>query len=248
MGSSQNGQETKKKRSGWIVVLIILLILLLFCCLVGGVLCWGSQRVPALLNWMYENAENYGFDEEEIEQLFQEFEQGDFDNFIPDGFDPLEELDPNAFEEEGELELDGGSATCQDLSGVLEVELLVGPADAVGLEPVTIGEIPFSVVSGGEIVGSTYLTYEGELEAEWGTYTVYFEGDVFLTGTCQDGSDGDILDLNVEFIGEQRVEVNVGGVVQEYPWSGSADVDISLPVQDGAREGGEGWSFVLRIE
>ena len=242
MDSSQNGQESKKKRSGWIVVLIILLVLLLFCCLVGGILCWGSQRVPGLINRIYENAEEFGFDEDQIEQLFREFEEGDFDELIP------EEFDPNLSGDEGEPEPDGASVSCQGLSGALEVELLVGPADAVGLEPVAIGEIPFSVEGGGQVAGSTYLTYENELEAEWGTFTVYFDGDVFLTGTCQDDDGGGVLDLTVEFVGDQLIEVNVGGVVQEYPWSGSADVAVSLPAQDGARDEGEGWAFVLRLD
>jgi len=248
MESSQNGQETKKKRSGWIVVLIILLVLLLLCCLIGGVLCWGTQRVPDLLNWMYENAEDYGFNEEELEQLFREFNEGDFDNFIPDEFDSLDELAPDVFEEEQELEPLGDIYNCQRLSGVLEVELLVGPAEAAGLEPVTIGEIPFSVGGGGQIAGSTYLSYENELEAEWGSFKVLFDGDVFLTGTCQEEGGGGVLDLTVEFVGDQLVEVNVGGVVQEYPWSGSAEVDVSLPAQDGAREAGEGWAFILRLD
>lgn len=237
MDSSQNGQENKKKRSGWVVVLIILLVLLLICCLIGGILCWGTQRVPDVINWMYENAENYGFDEEELEQLFRDFEGGDFEDFIPDELESFEEFQPG-----------GEAAACQNLSGTLEVELLVGPADAAGLEPVSIGEIPFVVGGEGEIAGSTYLDFEDVLEAEWGTFTVYFDGDVFLTGLCREESGGGVLDLTVEFVGDQLIAVDTGGEVQEYPWSGSADVDVSLPVQDGAREAGEGWAFILRLD
>jgi len=237
MESSQDGQERKNKRSGWIIVLLILLVLLSVCCLVGGVLCWGTQRVPELLRWMYENAEEYGFEDEKIEQFFRDFEQGNFDEYFLDEFESLEELDP-----------EGGLASCQGLNGVLEVELLVGPADAAGLESVTIGEIPFSVVGGEIISGSNYLTYEDVLEKEWGTYAVFFEGDVFLAGTCREGSNGGILDLNVEFVGQQRIEINAGGEVQKYPWSGSAKVELDLPAQDGARDAAEGWAIILHLE
>ena len=39
-----------------------------------------------------------------------------------------------------------GSSRCDSLNGELELQVLVGPAEVVGLEPLAIGSIPFSVV------------------------------------------------------------------------------------------------------
>ncbi len=236
MESSQNEQEPKKKRSGWIIILLILLVFLVFCCLIGSVFCWGSMRLPDLLDWMYENAEDLGFDEEELEDLFQDLEM-----------DFPEETGSDSFEEE-ESDFFGEASSCQGLRGALAVEVLVGPAEIVGLEPVVIGEIPFSVGGDGTVAGATSILYEDVLEKEWGTYTVFFEGDVFLAGECQDGSDGSALDLSVEFTGEQLVVVEFGGSVQEYPWSGTRELNFSMPVVEGAREEGEGWAFELRLD
>ena len=234
MESSQNEQEHKKKRSGWIIILLILLVFLVFCCLVGSVFCWGSMRLPDLIDWMYENAEDLGLDEEELDQLFQDFEMDEF-----------EESEPDVFEQESEPF--GEFSGCQNLGGSLEMELMVGPAEVVGLDPVVIGQIPFSVDEDGIVAGSGSLQYQDVLEKEWGTYTVFFEGDAFLTGVCLDSGDGGELNLTLEFTGEQMVEVDLGGAVQEYPWSGTRELDLSFPVQEGAREEGEGWAFVLQL-
>ena len=64
---------------------------------------------------------------------------------------------------------------CEALSGELEMQVLVGPSEAVGLEPYAVGEIPFSVVSeGGSYVvrGGGAISYQEVLEEEWGTFTV----------------------------------------------------------------------------
>ena len=68
-----------------------------------------------------------------------------------------------------------GSNRCDGLSGELEMKVLVGPSDAVGLEPFGVGSIPFSVVSDGGanvVQGGGAISYQDVLEEEWGTYTV----------------------------------------------------------------------------
>ncbi len=43
-----------------------------------------------------------------------------------------------------------GQNPCEGISGKLEMQLLVGPSEAVGLEPYTFAEIPFQVVKEGD--------------------------------------------------------------------------------------------------
>lgn len=79
------------------------------------------------------------------------------------------------------------ASRCAGLTGKLELQLLVGPADAVRLEPFAVGQIPFSVVSNEEpylVEGAGPITYENALEAVWGTYTVVFDADLAATGEC----------------------------------------------------------------
>ena len=77
---------------------------------------------------------------------------------------------------------------CQGLSGNLKLEILVGPSEAVGLVPVTLGEIPFNILSTGDsyiVEGGGPLEYYSDvLSAAWGTYSVTFEGDTNVSGEC----------------------------------------------------------------
>lgn len=139
---------------------------------------------------------------------------------------------------------------CEGLAGALEMQVLVGPSEAVGLEPVAVGTIPFSVISTGNpylVNGSGDLNLQQELAEEWGTYTVYFDQIVEISGECVGDTSSGVLNLVVSTTGEQLVEVVSEGFQGEYPWSGTNDFDISLPIEEGATAQGEGWIFVLHL-
>ena len=64
------------------------------------------------------------------------------------------------------------SNRCEGLSGELEMQVLIGPSEVAGLEPLAIGNVPFSVVSdeGANIVqGSGSISYQDVLGAECST-------------------------------------------------------------------------------
>lgn len=140
---------------------------------------------------------------------------------------------------------------CQELTAKLELQILVGPSEAVGLEPVTVGEIPFVVLDEGNtymVEGSSKLdSYSDVLSAEWGTYTVTFEGVTVVSGECVSSGDDAELNLNVEMTGEQNVEIIYEGTELNYPWSGTTQIDTTLPVEDGAQQVGEGWILILHL-
>jgi hypothetical protein len=139
---------------------------------------------------------------------------------------------------------------CDGLSGELEMQILVGPADAVGLEPVAVGELPFSIVSEGEpylVQGSGAISYQATLEEAWGTYTVNLDMDGTLAGECLGEPGSEELNITVEMSGEQMVEVRAEGFQGDYPWSGTQALDLSFPIEDGAMAEGEGWAFVLHL-
>ena len=140
---------------------------------------------------------------------------------------------------------------CQGLSGSLEVRVLVGPAVATGMEPLAIGNVPFSVVTdeapyvleGGGAVG-----YDEVLTEEWGTYEVTMDLDVTIGGVCEGEADPAELAMMIEVAGEQMVIVTAEGFQGEYPWSGTYTFEERFPVQEGATAAGEGWEFVLHID
>ena len=139
---------------------------------------------------------------------------------------------------------------CGGLSGVFEVQLLVGPSEAVGLEPYAIGEIPFSVVTAEKpfiIEGANSITYDDVLKEEWGTYTVSFNMDFTLTGECSGEAGTEQLMVDVTMSGDQLVEVDAGEFQGEYPWSGTQEKALNFPLQKGATARGEGWQLVLHM-
>jgi hypothetical protein len=139
---------------------------------------------------------------------------------------------------------------CEGLSGTLELQVLVGPSDAVGLEPLAVGEIPFSVMNDGDsytVQGGGNLTYEDILAEEWGTYTVKFNMDTTVTGTCALTDAGEKLNMNLKASGDQMVEVRAEGFQGDYPWTGTHEFDLSYPLEEGAYQEGEGWMLVLHI-
>jgi hypothetical protein len=142
------------------------------------------------------------------------------------------------------------SSRCQDLSGNFEMQILVGPSDAVGLEPHAVGDIPFSVVSASEpylIEGSNQLDYSDILTEEWGSFTVTFNMQVTVSGECIPGEGVEELHAHLDMSGNQLVVVESEGFKGEYPWSGDHAFDLVFPLQEGASASGEGWAFVLHV-
>lgn len=139
---------------------------------------------------------------------------------------------------------------CQGLAGALEVQVLVGPAEAAGLEPVAVGEIPIAVVSEAPpyvVEGGGAISYEAVLEKEWGTYAVTMDMDVAVNGECEAPENEGTLQLRIEMSGEQMVEVDAEGFQGEYPWAGEHELQVAFPLEDGATAEGEGWTFVLHL-
>lgn len=139
---------------------------------------------------------------------------------------------------------------CEGLSGELEMQILVGPADVVGLEPFAVGNIPFSVVSEGGanvIEGGGAISYQDVLVQEWGTYTVVFDLEAVVSGTCEGDEQGGVLNMTVQTSGDQLVEVRAEGFQGDYPWTGSHEFNLVFPIEAGAKAEGEGWTFLLHL-
>ena len=148
-------------------------------------------------------------------------------------------------------QLTEASRPCTGLSGSLEMQILVGPSEAVGMEPVAVGEIPFSVVSQGEtdaIEGGGPINFAEQVyEAEWGTYSVTFAADTQVSGKCESSDKGEVLDMVIVMEGEQMVSVRAEGFSGDYPWSGTQTLEVRLPAEDGVSQSGEGWTLVLHL-
>jgi hypothetical protein len=139
---------------------------------------------------------------------------------------------------------------CEGLGGSLEMQVLVGPAEAVGLEPVAVGSIPFSVISDGGVniaQGNGSITYQDVLAEAWGTYTVNLDMQASMGGECETNEQNGVLNFTVTMSGEQLVEVEAQGFQGSYPWSGTHDLSLSFPIVEGATAQGEGWVFVLHL-
>ena len=139
---------------------------------------------------------------------------------------------------------------CAGLSGEIEVQVLVGPAEVVGLEPVAVGAVPFSVTTDEEpfaVQGGGPISYADILAEKWGTYEVTLDLQNTISGECVAEADGPTLQLVFKMAGEQMVEVEAEGFQGEYPWSGEQSLDVSFPLVDGATAEGEGWILVLRL-
>ena len=130
------------------------------------------------------------------------------------------------------------------------MQVLVGPAEVVGLEPCAVGSIPFSVTSDDEpytVQGGGDISYADTLGAEWGTYEVTLDLQTTLSGECVAGAGGEALQLRLDMAGQQMVEVQAEDFHGEYPWSGEVSLDLSFPLTDGATAQGEGWVLVLHL-
>lgn len=140
---------------------------------------------------------------------------------------------------------------CAGLAGELEVMVLVGPAEVVGLEPHSVGNIPFAVVTDEApylIQGGGGLEYADILTKEWGTYEVTMNLDFVITGDCDaDGNSGELA-LAVEITGSQMVEVIAEGFQGKYPWEGTHPFDFTFPLEEGSSFAGEGYTFILHLK
>jgi hypothetical protein len=139
---------------------------------------------------------------------------------------------------------------CQGLAGQLEIQVLVGPAEAVGLEPVAVGSVPFTVTTSNPpylVEGQGPISYEATLTERWGTYTVTMDMDTAVQGDCSGEAGSEQLSLVLEMTGEQLVVVEAEGFQGEYPWEGTQTRDLAFPLEEGATAEGEGWAVVLHL-
>jgi hypothetical protein len=139
---------------------------------------------------------------------------------------------------------------CAGLSGSLEVRVLVGPADVVGLESFAVGSVPFAVTSDAApyyIQGGGPISYADVLVQEWGTYAVTMDLQMTIVGECVGGAGEERLEMTVEMTGEQMVEVDAEGFHGEYPWAGTHTLNVVFPLVEGATAAGEGWELVLHL-
>lgn len=142
------------------------------------------------------------------------------------------------------------ASRCQGLVGQLEVQVLVGPAEAVGLEPVAVGNVPFAVTSSEPpylVTGQGPISYEASLSQEWGTYAVTMDMETTVQGECGGDAGSEELALVLEMGGEQLITVDAGGQHWEYPWAGTQTRELAFPLEEGATAEGEGWAVVLHL-
>ncbi len=148
--------------------------------------------------------------------------------------------------------VDDDKNPCDGVTGNIELQILIGPSDAVGLEPYSVGEIPFSIVSEADSYriegGGPVEFYEEILSENWGTFTVKFDAQTVLSGTCIATDDYRTLNLTMLTTGEQVVEVRAEGFQSDYPWSGTPEIKVSLPLEEGSFVEGEGWSLILHLD
>jgi len=139
---------------------------------------------------------------------------------------------------------------CRGLTANLEVRILAGPAEAVGLEPVAIGQVPIAVTSEKPLYlvsGGGPISYSATLTEEWGTYQVTMDLDLAVNGECLPQPGAGQLNLVVDLTGNQLVKVEGGSFQGEYPWSGAVSQHAILAVEDGATAEGEGWMLILHL-
>jgi hypothetical protein len=142
------------------------------------------------------------------------------------------------------------ASRCEGLVGQLEVQVLVGPAEAVGLEPVAVGNVPFAVTTSAPpylVEGQGPISYEATLTEEWGTYAVTMDMEAAVQGECSGEAGSEQLTLVLEMAGEQLVVVEAEGFQGEYPWAGTQTRDLAFSLEEGATAQGEGWAVVLHL-
>ena len=139
---------------------------------------------------------------------------------------------------------------CLGLVGELEIQVRVGPADAVGLEPHSVGYLPFAITTEKEpylIQGSGDLNYNDILVDEWGSYEVTMTMAGTISGTCVSDGAGGLLTMDLELAGTQLVVVISDGFSANYPWEGTTPFFLSFPLEEGSSIEGEGYVIVLHL-
>ena len=140
---------------------------------------------------------------------------------------------------------------CEGLAGELEIQVLVGPSEAVGLTPYAVGSIPFVVTKtdGAYLIeGSGSFDFADGLGAEWGTFEVTMEMSGTIEGTCIADDQTEELDVFLEMTGSQQIIVTVDGYSQTFPWEGTLPFDLTFPIEEGAVMEGEGYAIVLHLK
>jgi hypothetical protein len=132
----------------------------------------------------------------------------------------------------------------------MEVQVLVGPAEAVGMEPLAVGSVPFAVATNEApfvVQGGGGISYADVLVERWGTYEVTLDLETNISGECVAEGDSPTLELVLDMTGQQLVKVEAEGFQGEYPWSGNQSLNLSFPLVEGATAQGEGWVMVLHL-
>ena len=174
-------------------------------------------------------------------------------NFDPDDFIPWDFI-PKGDDPEMEEFLPGDpsdDSICEGLSGNFEMQVLVGPSEAVGLTPFGIGTIPFSVENdqGSYLVqGEGTIDYEDVLEFQGGTFTVFFDMVGEIDGVCTQIDDGGVMDFTFNMTGDQVFIVDSANGQTEYPKYFEYEFEYSFPVVDGATESGLEWALILHLD
>jgi len=89
--------------------------------------------------------------------------------------------------------------------------------------------------------------YEDILQAEWGSFSVIFDGETEISGTCFFQEDRAWLGIVLQMNGEQIVTVGVECMEMTYPWTSTPTIQASFPLQEGAQAKGEGWLLRLHL-
>lgn len=142
-------------------------------------------------------------------------------------------------------------SACEGLSGSLEVMVLAGPAEVVGLEPYAVGQVPFKVDSEDgtyNVQGGGPISYADILVEEWGTYEVTLDFSTTIEGVCTGDAGQEELLLNLVMEGDQNVIVEAEGFSGEYPWSGTINRELLYPLIEGSSSEAEGWAVVLHLD
>ncbi len=166
---------------------------------------------------------------------------------------PIATNDPNAIvaaETPTEGPKNSGVSRCYGMTGRIEVRAMVPEAAGLGLDPFSIGEIPFEVTTSYapyRVAGRSKLVYKDKTEEDWGTY----KGDINLMGSisgqCLTGDKDGELHINISINGSQLIVIRSKGFNKQIPWSGGVSVPLILGHSEGYSMAGEKWLFVLHM-
>jgi hypothetical protein len=166
---------------------------------------------------------------------------------------PISTNDPNAVvatEAPSETPKSSGVSRCYGMVGRIEVRAVVAEAAGLGLDPFSIGEIPFEITSQYapyRVAGKSKLVYKNKTEEDWGTY----KGDINLMGSisgqCLTGDKDGELHINISINGSQLVVIRSKGYNKQIPWSGGVSIPLIFGHSEGYTMAGEKWLFILHM-